>query len=88
MPASAIPLSALDDSFLAVESPTAHMHVGWAAVFEPPDAGLRPGFEELRAHIGAVFRALRATGRSSARRRSSSTPRAGWTTPTSNSPGT
>ena len=53
MPASPIPLSALDDSFLAVESPTAHMHVGWAAVFEPPDAGLRPGFEELRAHIGA-----------------------------------
>ena len=43
-------LSALDASFLAVESPTAHMHVGWASVFEPPEEG-RPGFEELRDHI-------------------------------------
>src|SRR5437764_12338208 len=45
-------LSALDASFLSVESPTAHMHVGWAAVFEPP-AGERPNFEELRDHIAA-----------------------------------
>jgi diacylglycerol O-acyltransferase / wax synthase len=51
--ASAIPLSAFDDSFLTVESPTAHMHVGWAALFEPPAGRPRPGFEELRAHIGA-----------------------------------
>ena len=29
-------LSPLDASFLAVETPTAHMHVGWAAIFEPP----------------------------------------------------
>ena len=29
-------LSALDSAFLAVETPTAHMHVGWAAVFDPP----------------------------------------------------
>jgi diacylglycerol O-acyltransferase len=47
---SAARLSALDASFLAVESPTAHMHVGWAAVFEPPD-GARPSFEDLRDHI-------------------------------------
>jgi diacylglycerol O-acyltransferase / wax synthase len=53
MPASAIRLSALDDSFLTVESPTAHMHVGWAALFEPPAGRTRPDFEELRAHIGA-----------------------------------
>lgn len=53
MPASPIPLSALDDSFLTLESPTAHMHVGWAAVFEPPTGRPRPGFEDLRAHIGA-----------------------------------
>src|SRR3954463_14481766 len=46
-------LSALDASFLAVESPTAHMHVGWAAVFDPPEDGPRPTFAELRAHIGA-----------------------------------
>jgi diacylglycerol O-acyltransferase / wax synthase len=46
-------LSPLDAAFLAVESATAHMHVGWAAVFEPPEGRPRPGFEELRAHIGA-----------------------------------
>ena len=53
MAASAIRLSALDDSFLTVESPNAHMHVGWAAIFKPPTGRDRPGFEELRAHIGA-----------------------------------
>ena len=46
-------LSALDASFLAVETRAAHMHIGWAAVFEPPDDRPRPTFEELRAHIGA-----------------------------------
>jgi diacylglycerol O-acyltransferase / wax synthase len=46
-------LSALDTSFLTVETPTAHMHVGWAAVFDPPEDGARPTFEELRDHIGA-----------------------------------
>jgi diacylglycerol O-acyltransferase / wax synthase len=46
-------LSALDASFLQVETPTAHMHVGWAAVFEPPDNRPRPTFEELRAHVAA-----------------------------------
>src|SRR5690242_14456581 len=46
-------LSALDTSFLTVETPTAHMHVGWAAVFDLPEDGPRPTFEELRDHIGA-----------------------------------
>jgi WS/DGAT/MGAT family acyltransferase len=46
-------LSALDASFLQVETPTAHMHVGWAAVFDPPEDRPRPSFEELRAHIGS-----------------------------------
>jgi diacylglycerol O-acyltransferase / wax synthase len=45
-------LSALDASFLQVETPTAHMHVGWAALFEPPGDRLRPSFDELRAHLG------------------------------------
>ena len=45
-------LSPLDEAFLAVESPTAHMHVGWAAVFEPPP-GPAPRFDQLRAHIAA-----------------------------------
>jgi diacylglycerol O-acyltransferase len=44
-------LSPLDASFLAVESPTAHMHVGWAAVFEPPQDAARPSFEALREHV-------------------------------------
>ena len=29
-------LSALDTSFLRVETPTAHMHVGWLAMLELP----------------------------------------------------
>jgi diacylglycerol O-acyltransferase / wax synthase len=44
-------LSALDASFLAVETPTAHMHVGWAAVFSAPADGRLPRFSELRDHI-------------------------------------
>ena len=44
-------LSSLDASFLENETETAHMHVGWAAVFSPPQDGPRPTFEELRAHI-------------------------------------
>jgi diacylglycerol O-acyltransferase / wax synthase len=44
-------LSPLDASFLAVETPSAHMHVGWAAVFDPPEGRDRPSFEELREHV-------------------------------------
>ena len=49
-------LSALDASFLAVETPTAHMHVGWVAVLEPPPDGPPPPFAELRDHIGSRLR--------------------------------
>src|SRR4051794_66572 len=53
-------LSALDASFLDVETPTAHMHVGWAATFLPPADGTKPSFEELRDHIaGRLGRAPR-----------------------------
>lgn len=47
-------LTPLDASFLEAETPSAHMHVGWVARFEPPrdGAGL-PRFAELRAHIAA-----------------------------------
>jgi diacylglycerol O-acyltransferase / wax synthase len=45
-------LSPLDSSFLAVESSTAQMHVGWAALFAPPNEGPSPSFAELRKHIG------------------------------------
>jgi diacylglycerol O-acyltransferase / wax synthase len=44
-------LSALDASFLAVETATAHMHVGWVAVFSAPADGRLPRFGELRDHI-------------------------------------
>jgi diacylglycerol O-acyltransferase len=49
-------LSALDDSFLAVENPSAHMHVGWAASFRPPEGRQAPRFEELREHIASRLR--------------------------------
>jgi len=44
-------LSGLDASFLAVETPAAHMHVGWVALFSPPASWQLPGFYELRDHI-------------------------------------
>src|SRR3954463_14683439 len=51
-------LSALDASFLAVEGPSAHMHVGWAATFEPPAD--RPDYDTLFEHIaGRLGRAPR-----------------------------
>jgi WS/DGAT/MGAT family acyltransferase len=46
-------LSPLDASFLAVETATAHMHVGWAAYFDPPEHGPRPSFDALAAHVAA-----------------------------------
>jgi WS/DGAT/MGAT family acyltransferase len=45
-------LSALDGSFLRLESPHAHMHVGWSAVFAAPASpGERPTIEALRERI-------------------------------------
>ncbi|HEV3228023.1 MAG TPA: wax ester/triacylglycerol synthase family O-acyltransferase [Solirubrobacteraceae bacterium] len=46
-------LTTLDASFLEVESPCAHMHVGWAALFRPPPERATPTFEELRDHIAS-----------------------------------
>jgi WS/DGAT/MGAT family acyltransferase len=46
-------LSALDASFLAADTPSAHMHVGWAAVCDPPADGPKPSFEQLRDHIAS-----------------------------------
>jgi diacylglycerol O-acyltransferase len=45
-------LSSLDAAFLDVESSTAHMHVGWAALFQAPEHGRRPTFRQLRDHVG------------------------------------
>ena len=44
-------LSALDASFLAVESEAAPMHVGWVSTFAPPEDGPRPGFDELFEYL-------------------------------------
>ncbi|MEX2253262.1 MAG: wax ester/triacylglycerol synthase family O-acyltransferase [Thermoleophilaceae bacterium] len=43
-------LSALDTSFLEVETENAHMHVGWVAQFDPPPSR-PPGFVALRRHV-------------------------------------
>jgi diacylglycerol O-acyltransferase / wax synthase len=48
---SAERLSALDAAFLAVDSPTTPMHVGWVATFDPPETGGRPSFAELFGHV-------------------------------------
>lgn len=44
-------LSALDAAFLAIESEHAPMHVGWAALFDPPADGPAPSFAAIRDHI-------------------------------------
>jgi diacylglycerol O-acyltransferase len=44
-------MSALDASFLAVETPSAHMHVGWVAEFCPSAEDRLPTFAQLRRHI-------------------------------------
>ncbi|MDQ3719693.1 MAG: wax ester/triacylglycerol synthase family O-acyltransferase [Actinomycetota bacterium] len=49
-------LSALDASFLAVEGPSTPMHVGWVTVFDPPENGPRPGFDEVFEHIAGRLR--------------------------------
>lgn len=46
-------LTPLDTSFLAVESESAHMHVGWVCELAPPVDGEVPSFGELRDHIRA-----------------------------------
>ena len=48
-------LSALDASFLAVETPAAPMHVGWVSIYDLPEDGSRPRFPELFEHLAARF---------------------------------
>jgi diacylglycerol O-acyltransferase / wax synthase len=45
-------LSALDAAFLAIERPEAPMHVGWVALFDPPESGPAPTAEQFLDHIG------------------------------------
>ena len=79
-------LSSLDTSFLEVETPAAHMHVGWAALFGVPEARPRPSFDQLlRAHRQSD--GARAALPAALRRRSRSAPPtpSGWTTRSSRS---
>jgi diacylglycerol O-acyltransferase / wax synthase len=50
---SARRLSALDASFLRLESSHAHMHVGWSALFDVPDPNGRPTVAALRERIAS-----------------------------------
>ena len=86
-------LSALDASFLAVESPSAHMHVGWAATFAARRA--RPAAQLRRAvrrtsRAGSAARRATASGsrptRSACTRRCGSTPRTSIPPSTSTTP--
>lgn len=58
-------LSALDAAFLELEEAdeSAHMHIGWAMVFEPPPGAEPPSLEELqertRRRLGALPRFTR-----------------------------
>ncbi|MGE5335938.1 MAG: WS/DGAT/MGAT family O-acyltransferase [Nitrososphaerota archaeon] len=53
-------LSPLDASFLELEEAdeAAHMHIGWALVFDPPPGGERPSIERLRDQVRARLEAL------------------------------
>ena len=44
-------LSPVDALFLQLESPSAHMHVGWSAICSAPDAGPRPTIEAMRDRV-------------------------------------
>ncbi|HWM09829.1 MAG TPA: wax ester/triacylglycerol synthase domain-containing protein, partial [Solirubrobacteraceae bacterium] len=44
-------LSAIDGSFLRVESADAPMHVAWAATFRVPSGSAPPTLARLRRHI-------------------------------------
>lgn len=49
-------LTPLDSSFLRVESPTAHMHIGWKGIFKPRTDGRPVTIGELRHSIAGRLR--------------------------------
>ena len=60
-PQSTRRLSALDGSFLRLDTPQSPMHVGWSAVFAAPDGDRpRPTIEALRER--AAGRCTRCRG--------------------------
>src|SRR3954453_15289387 len=46
-------MSALDSSFLRVETPTEHMHVGWVSMLEGPPGTARLDAARVRERIAA-----------------------------------
>ncbi len=57
---SEMQLSPLDAAFLELEEAdeAAHMHIGWALVFDPPPGGERPSLEQLRGQVCERIEAL------------------------------
>jgi WS/DGAT/MGAT family acyltransferase len=55
-----VQLSPLDAAFLELEEAdeSAHMHIGWALVFDPPPGGGRPSPETLREQVRERLEAL------------------------------
>src|SRR3954465_13937996 len=51
-------LSPLDGSFLRLESPQSHMHVGFSAVFAAPSGRPRPSVEALRDRAAGRLHAV------------------------------
>ncbi len=51
-------LSSVDSSFLRVESPNAHMHVGWMSLLELPPAVRRFDLDELKRRIAGRLHLL------------------------------
>src|SRR4051812_40931205 len=52
-PPGMAPLTALHSSFLPVETPTAHMHVGWLSPLDLPGGARRLDVARLVANIGS-----------------------------------
>ncbi|MGH2944346.1 MAG: wax ester/triacylglycerol synthase domain-containing protein, partial [Solirubrobacteraceae bacterium] len=46
-------LSAIDASFLQLESASTHMHVGWCAMFSLSEGAAPPSIQALRNRIAA-----------------------------------
>jgi hypothetical protein len=46
-------LSAIDASFLQLESASAHMHVAWSAIMSAPASGAIPSIDAIRARVTA-----------------------------------
>ena len=82
-------LSALDAAFLELEEAdeSAHMHIGWAMVFEPPPGGGAPRCRSCASAPASGWRRCRASAAASPRRGSGRCRcRNGSRTPSSTSP--